>query len=222
MSVVKTVHIPCSTCNTEISLEICFSVNAGLRPDYREAILNGSFQQFTCESCHHTFRIEPEFTYLDTRRGQYFQAHPAQKAVDWAEVERHTTELWEAAFTKGQAKSLGNSLTPRLVFGWTALVEKLRCEEYNIDDVALELVKMAIIRSSENLLMTDVVELRMVGLEDETLEMIWLDSIRESALEQLKVPYGLLEEVEHSDWDPLREQLTEGMFIDVNRLLIEG
>ena len=219
MSVTKTAPIDCPACGVEGSFPVSFSVNADRRPDLRDAIRDGSFQVFECAGCSKSFRLEPEFTYLDVGRGQYFQVHPVETAPRWAEVEHDAAELFSVAF-RGPAKSIGEGLTSRLVFGWTALTEKLLCEEYGIDDADLELAKFAVLRASESVPMSDTVELRLLGVEPGVLTLGWIDARTERASEMMTVSAGLLDSVRDEAWEPLREQVCGGMFVDMNRLLL--
>ena len=69
------------------------------------------------------------------------------KVTQWRAAEADAIGVFELAFgtrAPPPARQLGGGLVPRLVFGWPALVEKLRCEELGLDDVTLEMTKIAI------------------------------------------------------------------------------
>ena len=222
MSVMRNAQAGCPSCGSEVSFGACFSVNADLRPDMRAAILDGSFQRVTCEHCGQTFRLEPEFTYLEVARGHYIQAHPASSAPRWAELEHRANELLAVAYGQGVARTIGEALTARVVFGWAALIEKLICQEAGIDDVDLELVKMAIMRSSPKLPISDAVELRMIEKRADVLRMVWLNAATEAVIEFVEAPASLLEEVSGAGWQPLREAVSGSLFVDINRILLAG
>ena len=51
MSLFETTKLPCPLCGTEVSFNAVHSVNADRRPDLRDAIIAGTFQQEACSSC---------------------------------------------------------------------------------------------------------------------------------------------------------------------------
>jgi hypothetical protein len=69
MSIFTDHSLPCPGCDTPVAYEIVQSVNVDRRPELRTAILDGSFQLKTCPSCGTSFRVEPEFIYMDKKRG---------------------------------------------------------------------------------------------------------------------------------------------------------
>ena len=124
------------------------SVNAVRRPDLRVAILDRSFQHIACPSCGTGFRVEPTFTYLDTGRKQFIAALPSTDLPHWQEAEARAQASFDKAFGKGSgAGSLAAGMQARCVFGWLGLNEKLIAQEHGIDDVALEMAKLATLRA---------------------------------------------------------------------------
>ena len=222
MSVMKTAPINCPSCGQENNHLVTFSINVDRRPDIRKSILERTYQVFECPSCSVPFRLEPEFTYLDIERKQYIQVHPLSSLSAWKMVESNANELLRIAFGQGLMKSIGTNICSRLVFGWAALNEKLICQENEIDDVDLELVKMAIIRTSSSIQFSDTIELRLIEFIDGVLRFAWLDALKETPFEILEVAGGLLDEVQDTAWTPLREEVSAGLFVDVNRLLVVG
>ena len=65
MSLFVPMTVKCPSCDHPITMEAVGSVNADRRPDYRDDILENTFQDIACEKCGETFRMEPEFIYLD-------------------------------------------------------------------------------------------------------------------------------------------------------------
>ena len=69
MSIFDSVPLTCPVCKTAFDYEAVHSVNADRRADLRRAIVDGSFQQVDCPSCHTKFRLDPSFNYLDVGKG---------------------------------------------------------------------------------------------------------------------------------------------------------
>ena len=150
MSIFRTVQVDCPSCEASVTFDLVHSVNADRRPDLREAILDRSFQRQPCPSCGYEFRIEPEFSYMDMRRGQFIAVWPSQAADDFESYEQRSRSRFEQAYgadAPPEAQDIGRLLTPRIVFGWIALNEKLIAQAGGVDDVLLELAKLALIRT---------------------------------------------------------------------------
>src|SRR5690242_13955186 len=135
----------CPHCGQALEFQASASVNADRRPDLRAAILDGIFQRETCPHCGESFRVEPELNYLDVARGQWIAAFPVDWVDRWPELEATSVGAFAQAFgaqASDAAREIGDTLKPRMVFGWLALAEKLRAAEAGLDDATLELTKM--------------------------------------------------------------------------------
>ena len=64
------------------------------------------------------------------------------------------------------------------------------------------------------------VELRLVNATNDTLVMVWLQADTEVVIEELIVPRALYDAIAAAsdDWAALRARLTEGAFVDMQRL----
>ncbi len=225
MSIFRTVEIPCPSCQAAVAFELVHSVNAGRRADLRQAILDRTFQKQPCPSCGFAFRVEPEFTYMDMGRGQFFAVWPSEKVGQWAEQEKRSRKAFETAFGKAapaEAQAIGRKLTPRAVFGWAGLSEKLVAAEAGIDDYQLEMAKMAVIRTSDALPGNS--ELRLLGAEPEKLVLGWIRTGTEDLTEVVNVPRAVLSEIkpESESWKSVRQDLMAGPFVDYRRFSIES
>ena len=69
MSLFRPVNLVCPNCKELIVMQAVGSVNADRRPDFRDAILADEFQDVTCESCQHEFRLQLLHALLDARVG---------------------------------------------------------------------------------------------------------------------------------------------------------
>ena len=225
MSIFRTVEIPCPSCQTAVSFELVHSVNAGRRADLRQAILDRTFQKQPCPSCGFAFRVEPEFTYMDMGRGQFFAVWPSEKVGQWAEQEKRSQKAFETAFGKSappEAQAIGRKLRPRAVFGWAGLNEKLVAADAGIDDYQLEMAKMAVIRTSDEL--PGNAELRLLGAEPDKLVLGWIRTGTEELTQVVNVPRAVLSEInaDGEAWKSVRADLMSGPFVDYRRFSIES
>lgn len=225
MSVMASDSLPCPSCGTPTDFEVCFSVNGGRHAHLRRAVLDGSFQRQTCAECGVPFRLDPEFTYFDAGRAQWVLVRPPSESRTWAELETTALDVFASAFGAGAppaARAIGAQLSPRVVFGWPALREKLVCADLGLDDVTLELTKLALLRGLEDSPLEDGVELRLIDADADSLRLGWVRAADEVVVETLSAPRELYAEIgADAAWAPLRSALTAGPFVDVDRLLVE-
>jgi len=220
MSVFQAIEVPCPSCSTALPFELVHSVNAARRPDLRAAILDRSFQRQACPACGYTFRMEPEFTYLDVGRKQFFAVFPASRLAQCQELEAKAIASFDKAFGSGSgAESIGRGMLSRVVFGWAGLVEKLIAADSAIDDRTLELAKIAAMRSIGEVKVGDDREFRLLGVTGDQLALGWLRASTEDLDEELDVPRDLLGEIESrpSDWAALMAEVAGPMFVDYRR-----
>jgi hypothetical protein len=225
MSKFNTAEATCPDCGETIELQLVASVNADARPDLRDAILSGEFQAELCPKCGKRLRLGPHFSYLDVGRGQWILVQPLDLIEAWPAEEADARAIYDRSFGAAapeSARLLADDMQARLVFGWPALREKLVGRELSIDDTALELLKIAIIRNTPNSPFADQTELRLAGAGDGTLRLVWLESATERMLSGLEVPRDVYDDVagDQTSWAPIRAQLDGQLFVDMKRLLI--
>jgi hypothetical protein len=222
MSVFEKTTVTCPACGSTVTVDLVHSVNAVRRPDLRTAILDRSFQRTACPSCSSQFRVEPMFTYLDTGRKQFIAAMPASALPTWQEAEARAQASFDKAFGKGSgAGSLAVGMQARCTFGWLGLNEKLIALEHGIDDVALEMAKLATLRAVGNVKLGVDREFRLVGATADAIGLGWLHTRSEEIDEEYSVPRQILKDIEAApeSWAALRDDVSGGMFVDYRRAL---
>ena len=114
-------------------------------------------------------------------------------------------------------------LTPRVVFGWIALNEKLIAQEAGVDDVLLELAKSALISTDTGGPEVGVGnELRLIGVEEDKLVLGWFPRGSEELIDVVAIPKDLLQEIDSQpdQWKDLRDELAKSYFVDYRRFFI--
>lgn len=225
MSLFRTFTVACPACGTAVEFSVVNSVNATRRPDLRDAILDGSFQRKTCTNCDESFRVEPEFNYLDVGRNQWIAAFPLSKLGEWDKWEQHARDIFDRAFgarASAPAQAIGADLVGRLTFGWAALREKLVAGERGLDDVTLELCKIAMLRGLEGQPLANHTEVRLFGFEEQDFVMGWIVATSEFPVDMMRVPRALYDEIaaDAEGWQELRNELSSGLFVDEQKLMI--
>lgn len=225
MSLFRSTNVSCPNCGETVNMSGVGSVNADRRPDFRDAILQSRFQDETCPHCQTTFRLAPEFNYLDVGRNQWIASLPASRIRDWIELEDQAKESFDISYGSKApqgARDIGDDLGVRLTFGWPALREKLLARQHAIDDAALEMLKLETIRRVPSTPLAEGIELRLVEVTDEVLTFVWIDAASEDVLETLQVRRTLLDAIlENAEaWQGIRDQLTDGPFVDMQKLFM--
>lgn len=224
MSIFHPAVVTCAKCGTEARAERNASVNVDRRPELREEILDGRFQATPCGKCGTRLRLPPHFIYLDVGRNLWLAAEPADMLEDWPEVEEEVEKVYARAFgdlAPPAARELGSTMRARLAFGWAAVREKLLCDDLGLDDVTLELLKIAIMREVNDAPMADQTELRLVGGNAEALEFAWVVTATEEYLNGLTVPRAAYDDIvaQAEDWEPVRENFQGVKLVDLRRLI---
>jgi CpXC protein len=223
MSIFHPAMAVCKACGTKTAVERSASVNADRRPDLRTAIIDGSFQATDCGKCGTRLRLPPHLTYLDMRRGWWIMAEPAPLIEEWPRVEAEARQTYDATFgdrAPPSGRMLGDGLRSRLVFGWPALREKLICADLELDDLSLELLKMAVMRHVDNAPISDETELRLVGGEKKSLAFAWVVAATEERLAELAVPRDIYDGVagDTEAWEAVRAKFEGQLLVDLRRL----
>lgn len=223
MSLFRATNVSCPNCGATVNMSAVGSVNADRRPDFRDAILQSNFQDQTCDACETSFRLSPEFNYLDMGRGQWIAALPAGRVRDWIELEDETKASFDLSYgpkAPKVARDIGAELAMRLTFGWPAIREKILANEHSIDDVVLEMLKLETLRRVPSAPLAEGIELRLVAVSETDLTFTWIDAETEAVQETLTVQRTLLDAIiENAEgWKPIRAKLTDGPFVDIQKL----
>jgi hypothetical protein len=170
--------------------------------------------------------MEPELSYMDMRRGQFLAVWPSEAVEEFEAYEERSKSRYEQAYgadAPPEAQDIGRLLTPRVVFGWIALNEKLIAQQGGVDDVLLELAKLAIIRTdADGPGLGTGIELRLIGVEEAKLVLGWFPRGSEELSDVLAVSKDLLQEIDSQpdQWKDLRDELASSYFVDYRRFFI--
>lgn len=222
MSVFKTLTLACPACGNAVDFDAVHSVNADRAPQLREQILDESFQRLPCPACGQSFRLDPDFNYIDHGRRQWVAALPLDRRPHWQEEEQAARARFERVYGAGSSaflQRIGATLRCRLSFGWAALHEKLLAAEHDLDDVTLELCKAAVLRDAESAPIGRDTEMRLIEVTPEGLTLAWLESEIERPLQVLQLERSVFDELATDpEWDELRDELAGALYVDMNRL----
>lgn len=219
----QTLTNPCPSCQAPLEFEAVSSMNPARRPDLKAAIMDHSLQRTPC-NCGASVRMEPTLSYLDPANKLWIVARPYPDLGDWKNQEEAAQALFTqtlGADAPGVAQEIGAGISPRVVFGWPGLREKLLIRDLGLDEVTLECMKLALMRD-QGIVPEAGQELRLIAEEgdDLALSMVW--PLTESSGETYGAPRALHEKIkaEPGPWEALATQLV-GPFLDIQRLFID-
>jgi len=223
MSIFRTLSSNCPACGGAVSCDVVLSVNADRRPDLREAILDNSFQMLRCPGCQAEWRLAPQFHYLDQRRHRWVAAWPRERMADWEAAVDESRQAFEESFgaaAPAGAQAIGRELAWRVAFGWAALREKVLLAGTGVDDVLIELVKLALIRAGGPTPLLSA-ELRLLQLGQDEMVFGWQDKESLAVVGWRRAPRELLAEIDTDpDWSEMRQRIAQTPFVDAQRLFM--
>jgi len=226
MSIFKTVRLACPSCGEGVDFQAVSSVNADRAPHLRQQIVDETFQREECAACGTSFRLAPSFSLIDHGRESWIAVLPATERGEWPEHEKAAAASFERAYGPGASpniRKIGGTIRRRLTFGWAGIREKLVAQDLHLDDLTLELTKMALLRSSGSAPVGASTELRLLGGDATRLAFGWLLSGDESLVEGLEVERAAYDEIAADaggDWAELRADFDGALFVDMGRLTI--
>lgn len=140
-------RVTCPHCGHEQQARLAHGVHAVRAPEVRDQILARTFHALTCAECGQGFVAQRPLVYTDTERKHWIHVALADHRPRWPELEDQTTEVYDRAFTGSPlAREVAERMKVRLVFGLDELREKLVLWAANLDDRAIECLKLELIR----------------------------------------------------------------------------
>jgi hypothetical protein len=150
MPVVHDRHLACPRCGEKARHQVALSVDAARSPAARRAILDGSFQRYTCRGCRAPYHADGPMHYLDYRRRHWIAVYPREREAGWRAVEEEAVAEWRRATDEHAPPMLrraAGGFVVRVVFGMVALRDKLVGLDDGLDDAVVEALKLDLARS---------------------------------------------------------------------------
>ncbi|TSJ45018.1 CpXC domain-containing protein [Fluviicola chungangensis] len=147
--------VSCPVCGKKSTELIATSLRISSNTPFKDQILKGEFQRFTCESCRHTFHAEDPLMYMDFDKKLMIAQFPKPWNANWKEHEKVVTHNYDnylaGKYAAPAARELSKGFQLRTVFGLDALAEKITCLEYGLDDQLLSILKLQLILNIEEI-----------------------------------------------------------------------
>ncbi len=223
MSMQNMQEIPCRNCSASNTIEIYHTVNIGRLPTLKEQILNDKLQSINCKNCGARVRVEPLFPYIDLKNKLWIATRPASEIILWREIEEDSANIFNLSLgpdAPGSTHEMNTDIKPRVVFGWSALKEKLLAHDAGISDVELEMAKVATLKSGAVTIPNTLSNMRLVGFSNEFLILCWFDQTTQKKISnEFHIDYSSINDMRKNPerWANLKEMIDVGLYIDLGR-----
>lgn len=160
MSKVVTKNIICPHCNEEIKTKLYLSVNVTKSPDLKEKLIAGELNAFRCPVCGESTTLSYPILYNDMKKRCMIYLIP--------EIDRF--QLADRKLEEEFSDITG--VTKRLVSDFNSLKEKIFIFESGLDDMAVEITKLAISKTVAKKLKLDKIDegwLSLYNSEENTM-----------------------------------------------------
>lgn len=200
MSQQRPVDVACAHCGEQQRVTFYFSINADRVQGIAEAILDGSFQVFSCIGCGQRFSLELPWVYTHFGAGRWAVVYPPTRRAEFHALEAEAHAVFEREVLLAPphfVRERARGVRPIIAFGSHQLAEKLRADRAGIDDRALELLKLVIYREHlSRLLETGWLEFTLEAVDADHLHFRALHPATSAPLGQLLVDRGEIDRVE--------------------------
>lgn len=137
-------------CGERYLVEVANGLHISARPDVRQQILDGTFHRFHCPNCGATTQVDVLLAFTDFPKRQWFTIAPSaalphrKRYIELAN--QGFAQTMQAPTAPPLVKQWSGEMTRRLMFGLAALREKLTTFDAGLDDRAIELLKIQLLR----------------------------------------------------------------------------
>lgn len=231
------VELQCPSCNKDLRVAVHATVDISEHPELLDRIKDQTLQQASCEHCGATFSIQAPFLFLHPQAGILVQVAPPADLSRWREIEE-TLGTYADTLRFGEGTSPDDAqdadasddedspnegalakVQRRLVFGLNHLNEKIFLAEHGFDDRSIELLKLSLLATREDLaqhLRGAAPEFLVEGLAGNDLVFMLLthDAEGRASRAQLPVPRKVYEAVERdADFAKNFAELADAWFV---------
>lgn len=209
-------------CGHGYDVEVANGLHISLRPDLRQQILDGTFHRFYCPVCGMTTMVDALLSFTDFPRRQWFTVAPSNGMPwrrKWLALARDSFQATMVNNAPEMVVGWGREMTRRLIFGLASLREKLIISDAGLDDRAVELLKIQLVRDLRGTLSPDhYFHLTQVRDDKLTFERTHPDGL----IRAFAVPRGLYDALARapqlSAWSDLA--FPDGLLIDHRAMLV--
>jgi hypothetical protein len=175
MSTIYSTEFRCVDCGAAVDVRVADSLNANRLPEARQWVLGRTLFQHPC-ACGRTVTAIHPFLYVDFDRGLWVQVLPEDQRPAYHAREPEVVAAYRTAFDPVTGPrfiaSLGSLVTPRLVYGYEELREKVVGGDAALDDALVEALKLELLATQPDLPRRGVMLLTLDGTDAQALRFL--------------------------------------------------
>lgn len=134
--------IQCPFCGKKFFFKMYDSVNVGLNPEYKKRVIDKTLFRYECPQCHNSDYVLYSILYHAPEIGYMIQ-------VCWDTESARSFSLRKEVLRLSQFTGIRNYRF-RSVVGYGELIEKILLFDAGLDDFAIELLKLTVLKSSSD------------------------------------------------------------------------
>lgn len=227
MSIYEKRTLTCPHCGHQVETSVAVSLNAARARVQRQAIMDGTFQRFECETCHERFRADGPLIYIDFDQKLWIGVFPAPWESTWWKHEQEPALAFQRNIEENSppmVKEWAPGFSIRAVFGLECLREKLVAHAAGIDDRVLEAYKLDLLRGMGPYELSRRARPRLRKVEGGELffHVPRPEPATPNRIAMVKVPRAELDRIDTSReaWTQVIATLSEGPYVDLGRIFI--
>ncbi|MGE0868182.1 MAG: CpXC domain-containing protein [Kofleriaceae bacterium] len=169
MSKATTIGVRCAHCGEYQTARVYESLNGDRIAHAVEAVLDGSFEQLTCQRCDRVWRPEHVMLFSQFTRGVWIVMYPVTNRMHFELLETGVAQVIQRNFDESPALIADDvrHARPRLVFGQHMLSEAVRMTTLELAPALVECAKLLTVRRRlAELTRWGVFELALEQLDD--------------------------------------------------------
>jgi hypothetical protein len=209
----------CCSCGYEFKATLWDALNVTENKKLKPQLLNGDINVIKCKKCNKRSYIEKDVLYHDMDKKLWVQMFPQADRSKWHELEEE-----QQIQVKKRVKS--DTYHFRMAFGREELLEKIRIFDANLDDRAIELLKVKVVEEDKTL--KDAADLKILFSRcvPEDAEIQYHVTSQENNISQtVVVSYDHYEEIlETEEHLKLTEEpakvVCDGMYINIAKIRV--
>jgi hypothetical protein len=228
MSKFEVHHVNCSDCGHTQAVDIYVSISADRMPDATDRLIDGNWERFACAACGHSFVVDNRLLYTDLPHKRWVVRYPFAERAHYRALEDEATRVFEIEYLHRPPEPIrrqAGGVSPRICFGRPQLAEKLLAWRHDLDDRALECLKLVLLRDhADRLLPLGPSALRLADVAENQLTFDVVALADDHPLERITVPFDAYRSVA-GNLTPYRAafpDLFDHAFVDARRYLQQG
>jgi hypothetical protein len=157
MSQFEVHRVTCPDCGHAQQVDIYVSINAERMSEATDRLIDGSWERFTCDSCSRPFVIDNRLLYTDLPRKRWIVRYPFAERTRYRRLEHEAAQVFDTEYLQRPPpepiRRQAVEVSPRICFGRPQLAEKLLAWRHDLDDRALECLKLLLLRNHADVLL---------------------------------------------------------------------